>query len=72
MKRVFILPIHRRYENVVALRVVKTIGFMTAKFVHLPFEFLEQASRRIINGVLGVSRVACDISSKPLATIEWE
>ena len=45
---------------------------MTASFAHLPFEFLETVSRRIINAVAGVSRVAYDISSKPPATIEWE
>jgi len=62
----------RRYEYVVSLRAVKTIDFMTASFAHLPFEFLETVSRRIINEVSGVSRVAYDISSKPPATIEWE
>jgi GMP synthase (glutamine-hydrolysing) len=62
----------RRYEYVVSLRAVKTVDFMTAKFAHLPFEFLEMVSRRIINEVSGISRVAYDISSKPPATIEWE
>ncbi len=62
----------RRYEYVISLRAVKTIDFMTAGFAHLPFEFLETVSRRIINEVSGVSRVAYDISSKPPATIEWE
>jgi GMP synthase (glutamine-hydrolysing) len=62
----------RRYEYVVSLRAVKTIDFMTAKFAHLPYEFLETVSGRIINEVSGISRVAYDISSKPPATIEWE
>jgi GMP synthase (glutamine-hydrolysing) len=62
----------RRYEYVVTLRAVKTIDFMTAKFAHLPFEFLEEVSRCIINEVSGISRVAYDISSKPPATIAWE
>lgn len=62
----------RRYEYVVSLRAVKTVDFMTAKFAHLSFDFLEEVSRRIINEVQGVSRVAYDISSKPPATIEWE
>ena len=62
----------RRYEYVVTLRAVKTVDFMTANFAPLPFEFLERVSRRIINEVNGVSRVAYDISSKPPATIEWE
>jgi GMP synthase (glutamine-hydrolysing) len=62
----------RRYEYVVSLRAVKTVDFMTAKFARLPYDFLEEVSRRIINEVSGISRVAYDISSKPPATIEWE
>ncbi len=62
----------RRYEYVVALRAVETIDFMTARWAHLPYEFLETVSRRIINEVKGIARVVYDISSKPPATIEWE
>lgn len=72
VKSVGVVGDARRYEYVVSLRAVKTIDFMTASFAHLPFEFLETVSRRIINEVSGVSRVAYDISSKPPATIEWE
>ena len=46
--------------------------FDTASFAQLPLELMETVSRRIINEVSGVSRVAYDISSKPPATIEWE
>ncbi|EOI5174989.1 GMP synthase (glutamine-hydrolyzing), partial [Campylobacter jejuni] len=45
---------------------------MTATFSHLPYEVLENISRRIINEVEGINRVVYDISSKPPATIEWE
>ncbi len=62
----------RRYENVIALRAVETVDFMTAHWAHLPYEFLDHVSRRIINEVNGVSRVVYDISGKPPATIEWE
>ncbi|WP_127477546.1 glutamine-hydrolyzing GMP synthase [Sulfurivermis fontis] len=62
----------RRYEYVVALRAVETIDFMTARWAHLPYDFLETVSRRIINEVKGIARVVYDISSKPPATIEWE
>ncbi|NOZ37379.1 MAG: glutamine-hydrolyzing GMP synthase [Gammaproteobacteria bacterium] len=62
----------RRYQYVVSLRAVETIDFMTARWAHLPYEFLETVSSRIINEVPGISRVAYDISSKPPATIEWE
>ncbi len=62
----------RRYEHVIALRAVETIDFMTARWAHLPYEFLDTVSRRIINEVDGVSRVVYDVSGKPPATIEWE
>ena len=62
----------RRYEYVVALRAVETVDFMTARWAHLPYEFLDLVSRRIINEVDGISRVVYDISGKPPATIEWE
>ncbi|NOZ52845.1 MAG: glutamine-hydrolyzing GMP synthase [Gammaproteobacteria bacterium] len=62
----------RCYDYVITLRAVETIDFMTAQAARLPYELLETVSRRIINEVKGVSRVAYDISSKPPATIEWE
>jgi len=62
----------RRYDHVVALRAVETVDFMTAHWAHLPYEFLDHVSRRIINEVSGISRVVYDISGKPPATIEWE
>lgn len=62
----------RRYDYVVALRAVETIDFMTARWAHLPYEFLGHVSTRIINEIEGISRVTYDISGKPPATIEWE
>ena len=62
----------RVYEYVIALRAVETVDFMTARWAHLPYSFLEHVSSRIINEIAGISRVTYDISSKPPATIEWE
>ncbi len=62
----------RSYDHVIALRAVETIDFMTARWAHLPYEFLDKVSLRIINEVSGISRVVYDISGKPPATIEWE
>lgn len=62
----------RRYNHVVSLRAVETIDFMTARWAHLPYEFLDHVSRRIMNEIEGISRVVYDISGKPPGTIEWE
>jgi len=62
----------RTYENVVALRAVQTLDFMTAQWAELPHALLSKVANRIINEVRGINRVVYDISSKPPATIEWE
>ena len=72
VKSVGVVGDGRRYEWVIAIRAVETIDFMTARWAHLPYEFLERVSTRIINEISGISRVTYDISSKPPATIEWE
>jgi GMP synthase (glutamine-hydrolysing) len=63
---------NRQYAHVIALRAVETVDFMTARWAHLPYEFLDHVSRRIVNEVAGVSRVVYDITGKPPGTIEWE
>jgi GMP synthase (glutamine-hydrolysing) len=48
----------------------ENIDFMTAHWVHLPYDFLDNVSRRIVNEVDGISRVVDDITGKPPGTIE--
>lgn len=72
VKSVGVMGDGRRYDYVIALRAVETIDFMTARWAHLPYDFLDLLSTRIINEVSGISRVCYDISGKPPATIEWE
>lgn len=72
VRSVGIMGDDRKYDWVISLRAVQTIDFMTAHWAHLPYDFLDLVSSRIINEVTGISRVVYDISNKPPSTIEWE
>jgi GMP synthase (glutamine-hydrolysing) len=72
VKSVGVVGDERRYEDVLALRAVSTVDFMTATWAHLPYEFIGHVSNRIINELSSVSRVVYDCTGKPPATIEWE
>jgi GMP synthase (glutamine-hydrolysing) len=72
VRSVGVMGDERTYEQVIALRSVDTMDFMTADWSRLPYELLGRAANRIVNEVAGVNRVAYDITSKPPGTIEWE
>lgn len=72
VKSVGVVGDGRSYEYVICLRAVETQDFMTATWARLPWDFLDEVARQIMNRVKGVSRVTYDISGKPPATIEWE
>lgn len=62
----------RTYAYPLIMRAVTSEDAMTADWARLPYDLLERISSRVINEVIGINRVAYDISSKPPATIEWE
>jgi GMP synthase (glutamine-hydrolysing) len=72
VKSVGVVGDERRYEDVLALRAVQTVDFMTATWAHLPYDFIGKVSNRIVNEISTVSRVVYDCTGKPPATIEWE
>jgi GMP synthase (glutamine-hydrolysing) len=72
VKSVGVMGDERTYENVIAVRAVKSLDGMTADWANIPYNVLGKISNRIINEVKGINRVVYDISSKPPSTIEWE
>ena len=72
VKAVGVMGDKRTYEEVIALRAVKTTDYMTADWFDLPTPMLRRVSNRIVNEIPGINRVTYDITSKPPGTIEWE
>ena len=72
VRSVGVMGDERTYDYTIAVRAVESQDDMTADWVKLPNDLLDNLSNRIINEVKGVNRVCLDISSKPPATIEWE
>ncbi len=72
VKTVGVMGDQRVYEQVIALRAIETVDFMTADWYPFDGKFLRHVSSRIVNEVDGVARVVYDITSKPPATVEWE
>lgn len=72
IKSVGVLKGERTYVHTIAVRAVTSEDGMTANWVRLPYEVLDNISKRIVNEVDRVNRVVYEITSKPPSTIEWE
>ena len=62
----------RTYDYTIGIRAVTSVDGMTSDFARIPWDVLENVSKRIVNEVDHVNRIVYDITSKPPATIEWE
>jgi GMP synthase (glutamine-hydrolysing) len=62
----------RAYGYILALRAVKTVDFVAAQYIHLPYDLLSRISSRITEEIPEITRVVYDITDKPPATIEFE
>jgi len=71
-RAVGVLGDSRVYGNIVALRGVNSVDTMTADWSKIPNAVLEKISSRIMNEVIGVTRVLYDITQKPPGTMEYE
>jgi GMP synthase (glutamine-hydrolysing) len=72
VRTVGVMGDERTYAYPIVIRAVSSDDAMTADWARLPYDLVERLSRRIINEVPGVNRVALDVTSKPPGTIEWE
>ncbi|MDP9150844.1 MAG: glutamine-hydrolyzing GMP synthase [Myxococcota bacterium] len=72
VKTVGVMGDERTYEEVCAVRAVRSVDGMTADWAKIPHDVLARISTRITNEVRGINRVVLDITSKPPGTIEWE
>ncbi|MCQ2401483.1 MAG: glutamine-hydrolyzing GMP synthase [Lachnospiraceae bacterium] len=62
----------RTDDWMVIIRAVNSVDATAATVPEVPYELLFKIRERIFNEVKGVNRVLYDISTKPLATIEYE
>lgn len=61
----------RLFGDIIIIRSVESRDAMTAEPTQIPWDVLMECSRRIVDEVSGVARVAYELTPKPPATIEY-
>ena len=62
----------RAFEWPCIIRCINTVDVMTAEVPELDWALLKKMTKRILDEVPGICRVAYELSPKPIATVEWE
>ena len=62
----------RAFEWPCIIRCINTVDVMTAEVPELDWTLLKKMTKRILDEVPGICRVAYELSPKPIATVEWE
>jgi len=60
----------RRHGYIVTVRIVESVDGMTADYSKIPYNVIDEISRRITNSIPDVTMVTYAVSSKPPSTIE--
>jgi len=72
IKSVGVMGDERTYAHTIAIRAITSSDAMTADWARIPYDVLENISRRIVNEVEGANRIVYDVTTKPPSTVEWE
>ena len=62
----------RAFDWPCIIRCINTVDVMTAEVPELDWALLKKMTKRILDEVPGICRVAYELSPKPIATVEWE
>lgn len=62
----------RAYDWPCIIRCISTVDVMTAEVPELDWALLKRITARITAEVPNICRVCCDLTPKPVGTVEWE
>ena len=72
VKTVGVMGDNRTDEYICLLRAITSEDGMTADFINIKKNLMQDVSNKIVNSIKGINRVVYDVTSKPPSTIELE